>query len=188
MRILWQDLRYGARMLLKNPGFTLSAVLTLALGIGLNTVIFSIVNVLWLRPLAVAQPERLVGIGDRLSLPNYRDLSEGTQAFTSLAGHAMSQFNLGEGEESRKVFGELVTASYFSTLGVSPALGRTFGTAADEGAAAAPVAVVSHGLWRQHFESDRGLVGRTIVLNGYRLTVIGVMPEGFHGTWPLGWA
>ena len=188
METIWQDLRYGARMLLKQPGFTLMAILTLSLGIGANTAIFSVVNSVLLRPLAVAQPEQLVRIGRHTSFPNYRDLAEGTQGFSAVAAHSVGMFNLGQGEARGKVMGELVTGNYFSALGVPVALGRVFGMETDDSPGAHPVAVVSRGLWRRRFGSDAGLVGQTIVLNGRQFTVIGVMPEGFHGTWPLGWA
>jgi putative ABC transport system permease protein len=185
---LWQDMRYGARMLIKQPGFTTIAALTLALGIGANAAIFSVVNSVLLRPLAVAQPERLVRIGRRTSFPNYRDLADGSEAFSAVAAHSVGQFNLGQGDAMSRVMGELVTGNYFPTLGVHAALGRTFGTETDGAPGANPVAVVSHRLWRRRFGADAGLVGQTIVVNGRQCTVIGVMPEGFHGTWPLGWA
>jgi hypothetical protein len=185
---LWQDMRYGARMLIKQPGITTIAALTLALGIGANAAIFSVVNSVLLRPLAVAQPERLVRIGRRTSFPNYRDLADGSEAFSAVAAHSVGQFNLGQGDAMSRVMGELVTGNYFPTLGVHAALGRTFGTETDGAPGANPVAVVSHGLWRRRFGADAGLVGQTIVVNGRQCTVIGVMPEGFHGTWPLGWA
>src|SRR5215475_4443952 len=145
---IWQDLRYGARMLLKQPGFTVVAVITLALGIGANTAIFSVVNSFLLRPLAVAQPERLVRIrlgGSHTSFPNYRDLAEQTEAFSAVAAHSVGQFNLGQGEAMGKVLGELVTGSYFPALGVRAAIGRTFGTETDGALGAQPVVVVSHG-------------------------------------------
>src|SRR5262245_14472494 len=185
---LWQDLRYGARMLMKQPGFTTIAALTLALGIGANTAIFSVVNSVLLRPLAVAEPERLMRIGRQTSFPNYRDLAEGNEAFSAVAAHSVGQFNLGEGDAMSRVMGELVTGNYFPTLGVPAALGRAFGTETDGAPGAHPVAVISHGLWRRRFGAEAGLVGQTIVLNGRQFTVVGVMPEGFHGTWPLGWA
>src|SRR5262245_21722855 len=114
--VLWQDLRYGMRMSVQKPSFTLIAVITLALGIGANTTIFSVVNSLLLRPLAVEQPERLVRIelgGSQTSFLNYRDLMEGTEVFSAVAAHSLAQFNLGEGEAMRGVFGELVTGRYF---------------------------------------------------------------------------
>jgi macrolide transport system ATP-binding/permease protein len=189
LETIWQDLRYGARMLLKQPGFTLVAILTLALGIGANTAIFSVVNSFLLRPLAVAQPERLVRIrlgGSHTSFPNYRDLAEQTEAFSAVAAHSVGQFNLGQGEAMGKVLGELVTGNYFPALGVPAALGRTFGTETDGALGWRPVVVLSHGFWRRRFGADPGLVGQTILLNGRQFTVIGVMPEGFHGTWPFG--
>jgi macrolide transport system ATP-binding/permease protein len=185
---LGQDLRFGARMLMKQPGFTLIAVITLALGIGANAAIFSLVNSVLLRPLAVAQPEQLVRIGNHTSYPNFRDLAERTQGFSAVAAHTIVQLNLGQGEAMGKVFGEFVTGNFFPALGVGPALGRTFGAETDNAFGAHPVAVMSHGLWRRRFSADGGVIGRTIALNGRQFTVIGVMPEGFHGTWPLGWA
>ncbi|HEY7617906.1 MAG TPA: ABC transporter permease, partial [Terriglobales bacterium] len=184
-----QDLRYGARMLMKNPGFTLIAVLTLALGIGANTAIFSLVNTVLLRPLAVAQPERLMRIYTRgsqhTSFPNYRDLAEGNEVFSELAGHGVITLNLRQGETMSRVFGELVTGNYFAALGVRPASGRTFGTETDGAPGAHPVAVVSHGFWQRQFNADPALVGQTITLNGQQFIVMGIMPEGFRGTWPL---
>ncbi len=185
---LWQDLHYGARMLMKQPGFTLIAIITLGLGIGANTAIFSLVNTVLLRPLAVAQPERLARVytgSSQTSFPNYRDLAEGNQVFSELAAHAIFQLNLGQGEAMSRVHAELVTGNYFPTLGVRAAQGRTFGTEADGAPGAHPVAVVSHRLWQRRFNADAGLVGQTIALNGQQFTVIGIMPEGFRGTWPL---
>ncbi|HKX30167.1 MAG TPA: ABC transporter permease, partial [Blastocatellia bacterium] len=193
LETFWQDLGYGARMLLKHPGFTLTAALTLALGIGANTAIFSVVNALLLVPPVAAQPERLVrldkleqGIGNLTSFPNYRDLAEEAHAFSALAAFTADQFSLGQGEARGKIFGLSVTGNYFSTLGVRAALGRTFGTETDGAPGANPVAVMSHRSWEQRFGADPGLVGRTIDLNGHQFTVIGVMPRGFRGALPLG--
>ena len=191
LETIWQDLRYGARMLLKQPGFTLVAVLTLALGIGANTAIFSVANSVLLRPLAVAQPEQLVRIRtgwSHTSFPNYRDMAEGMQGFSAVAAHSVGMFNLGQGEAMGKVMGELVTGNYFPALGVPAALGRAFGTETDNTPGAHPVVVVSHGFWRRRLGADPGLVGQTILLNGRQFTVVGIMPEGFRGTWPAGWA
>src|SRR5262245_49772210 len=142
LEAIWQDLRYGARMLLRQPGFTLVAMLTLALGIGANTAIFSVVNYVLLRPMAVAQPEQLVRIRtgwSHTSFPNYRDLAEGTRGFSAMAAHSVGQFNLGQGEAMGRVMGELVTGNYFSALGIPAGLGRVFGSEADGGAGAHPV-------------------------------------------------
>jgi predicted permease len=184
-----QDLRFAIRMLLKQPGFTLIAVLTLALGIGANTAIFSLIDTVLLRPLAVAQPERLVRIHTRgsqyTSYANYRDLVDGNQVFSELSGHAVMALNLRQGEVMSRVFGELVTGNYFAALGVAPAIGSAFGTETDGAVGAHPVAVVSYGFWQRRFNADPSLAGQTIVLNGQQFTVIGIMPEGFRGTWPL---
>jgi predicted permease len=193
LETFWQDLRYGARMLLKQPGFTLMSILTLSLGIGANTAIFSVVNGLLLRPPLAAQPEQMAqldkleqGIGNHTSFPNYRDLVEGTEAFSALAAFDTGPVNLGQGDAMRTVFGESVTGNYFPAFGVSAALGRTFGTETDSALEAYPVAVVSYGAWQRRFGADPGLVGQTIMLNGLQFTVIGIMPEGFRGAWPLG--
>jgi len=180
-------------MLLKQPGFTLIAILTLAFGIGANTAIFSVVNTLLLRPPLAAQPEQMAqldkleqGVGNHTSFPNYRDLVEGTEAFSALAAFDSGPVNLGQGDAMRRVLGESVTGNYFPTFGVSAALGRTFGTETDGALGVYPVAVVSHGAWQRRFGADPGLVGKTIMLNGRQFTVIGIMPEGFRGAWPLG--
>lgn len=108
-----------------------------------------------------------------LSLPNYRDLVEGTEAFSALAAFSAGPVNLGQGDATRRVFGESVTGNYFPAFGVSAVLGRTFGTEADGALGAYPVAVVSHGAWQRRFGADPGLVGKTIMLNGQQFTVIG---------------
>ncbi len=135
LETLWQDLRYGARMSLKQPGFTLMAILTLALGIGANTAIFSVVNAALLRPPVAAQPEQLLRIlkrhGNFFSFPNYRDLAEGTQAFSMLGAHHASHLNLRQGDSIGRVFSEFVTGNFFPALGIRAALGRTFGTETD---------------------------------------------------------
>jgi predicted permease len=193
LETFWQDLRYGARMLLKQPGFTLMAILTLSLGIGANTAIFSLVNTLLLRPPLAAQPEQMAqldklegGFGNHTSFPNYRDLVEGTEAFSALAAFDSGPVNLGQGDAMTRVFGESVTGNYFPAFGVSAAVGRAFGTETDGALGASPVAVVSHGAWRRRFGADPGLVGKTIALNGHQFTVVGIMPEGFRGAWPIG--
>jgi predicted permease len=190
LETFWQDLRYGARMLLKQPGFTLMAILTLSLGIGANTAIFSFVKGVLLRPQVVAEPKQLLRIfkrqGNFFSFPNYRDLAEGTQAFAMLAAHCSGSLNLGQGDSIERVYGEFVTGNFFPALGIPAALGRTFGTETDDGSGAHPVAVMSHGYWKRRFGGDARIVGQTITLNAHQFTVIGIMPEGFRGTWPFG--
>src|SRR5262245_51890755 len=191
LETLRQDLRFGARMLLKQPGFTLMAILTLSLGIGANTAIFSFVNSVLLRPPIAAQPEQLLRIlkrsgGNFFSYPNYRDIAEATPAFSMLAAHSEGQLNLGQGDAMERVHCEFVTGNFFPALGIAATLGRAFGTETDGASGAHPVVVFSHGYWRRRFGADARLVGQTITLNGLQFTIVGIMPEGFRGTWPVG--
>lgn len=186
---LWQDLRFGARMLLKQPGFTLIAVTTLALGIGANTVIISIINAVIFRPRPVAQPERLVELysGDaRHPYQNsaYQDFlifREQSEVFAGLAAYSIRQFKLGGVDEVEQVFGEAVSGNYFDVLGVKAFSGRTFLPEEDQTPGAHPVAVISHGLWQRRFGADPALIGKTITLNHQMLTVIGIAPPQYTG-------
>ncbi len=187
---LWQDLRYGARMLRKRPGFTLGVVLSLMLGIGLNTTIFSVVNALLLAPLpGVAQPRNLVGIYStrqgsgyfNLAYPDFAYFQENNQSFSGMAAHWHTPFALGSGGDPIKVDGAIVTGNYFATLGLNPALGRFFLLEEDRTPGAHPVTVVSHRLWQRHFNADPEVIGKTIALNGQGFTVVGVAPAGFSG-------
>ncbi len=202
MATLLQDLRYGFRMLLKNPGFTAVAVLTLALGIGANTSIFSVINAVLLRKLPVRDPDRLAIVGDAsrvhaisngspradiFSVPLYRELERNQDAFDGLAATGYlgptSMFSFDEAGQTstpEKVNVRLVSGNFFSVLGIDAVIGRVFHTEADI-PGAAPVAVISHGFWRTRFHQDPGAVGRTIRMNGYPLTVIGVTPREFTG-------
>jgi putative ABC transport system permease protein len=186
---LLQDLRYALRMLLRAPGFSAAAMLSLALGIGANTAIFSIVNAVFLRRLPVAAPERLVRLYtsdtrnpglNPTSLPNFRNYrDESRQVFSELAAYDWAPLNLASGGEPEMLFGQVVTANYFATLGVTPILGRGFRPAEEE--SAEPVAILSHGLWTRRFAGEPGIVGRTIELNGLAFTVVGVAPREFTG-------
>ena len=190
---LWQDLRYGARMLRKNPGFTLVAVVTLALGVGANTAIFSVVNAVLLRPLPYAHPSRLVTLwgktantgADRMpfSYPNFTDYKNQAQAFESAAAYDTDDAVLtSDDTEAESLSGARVTADLFPLLGVEPALGRVFSTEEDKAGGAA-VVVISHGLWQRRYASDPQIVGRQIMLGERSTKVIGVMPRGF--TFPV---
>jgi predicted permease len=190
MNTLLQDLRYGARMLWKRPGFTVLVTLTLALGIGANTAIFGVVDRLLVRMLPVRQPERLVNLMGRdekggndtsFSYPIYKDYRDQNDVFESLLAYSETAMNLSEGEQPERVIGALVSGNYFDTLGVTPALGRAFLPEEDRTPGTHPVAVVSYGLWRRRFGADPKLVGRAITLNTYRFTVIGVAPAEFRG-------
>ena len=187
---MFQDMRYGARMLLKRPGFTTVVVLTLALGIGANTAIFGVVDRLLVRMLPVTEPERLVNLSGRdekgghdtsFSYPIYKDYRDQSDVFDGLLAYTETAMNLSERGQPERVIGVLVSGNYFDTLGVTPALGRTFLPEEDRTPGTHPVAVVSYGLWQRRFGADPKLVGRTITLNTYRFTVIGVAPAEFRG-------
>ncbi|MFL6333875.1 MAG: ABC transporter permease [Pyrinomonadaceae bacterium] len=189
MTTLLQDLRFGARMLWKRPGFTAVAVVTLALGIGANTAIFSLVNEVLLKPLPFPEPGRLVMLWEdatRIGFPqntpapaNFVDWKTQTQSFESLAATSFESFNLTGYGEPQRLNGNGVSAGLFPLLGVRPALGRGF-TADEEKPGSDNVVILSHGLWLETFGGDPGVVGRDILLNGDKYTVVGVMPRGFQ--------
>ncbi len=189
MNQLWQDLRYGARMLLKQPGFTLIAVLTLALGIGANTTIFSVLDALLLRPLpGITDQQRLVQIGqtnngqgfNSVSYADYRDYRDQNSTFAGIAAESEQQFHLGADKTAERIKGALVTGNYFDVLGVKPAHGRLLQPAEAEVEGANPVAVISQRLWRNQFGAEP-VAGKTISLNSHPYTIIGVAAE-FRGT------
>jgi len=192
---LVQDLRYGARMLRKNPGFTAVAVLTLALGIGANTLMFSLVNLILFRPLPFPDSDRLARIyrissrspRDGHSIGEFLDLREENTVFERVAAYYPQwPCNLAEpGEPAELVSGMLVTADFFSALGIQPELGRGF-TEEEDWAGHSDVVVLSHQFWEGRFQGDRKTVGRTLRLDGQNVTVVGVMPEKFY--YPLLWA
>jgi predicted permease len=192
MQSLLQDLRYGARMLMKAPSYTLIAVFTLALGIGANTTIFSVLNTLLLKPLpGIADQERIVQIGrtnngrgfESVSYPDYRDYRDQNSTFAGIAAESEQQFHLGTDKTAERIKGALVTGNYFEVLGVRAAQGRLLRPAEAEVEGANPVAVISERLWRNQFGVEAA-VGKTISLNSYTYTVIGVAAE-FKGTSPL---
>jgi macrolide transport system ATP-binding/permease protein len=184
-----QDLRYGLRMLARSPAFTIVAALSLALGIGANTAIFSMVNVILLKPVPVDQPDRLVSVfmidqrnpGNLpLSHLNYKDLRDQNGVFTGLAAYSFAQLNWSNGTESEQVPVQVVSGNYFSLLGVRPARGRGFLPEEDDKATA--VAVISNGFWERSLGSDPAIVGKTLTLNRTPFTVVGIAPKGFTGT------
>jgi macrolide transport system ATP-binding/permease protein len=192
----WQDVRFATRMLGKSPGFTAVAVLTLALGIGANTAIFSVVNALVLRPLPVERPNDLAFLenahdGPSQSFPNYKDLRDRNQTFAGLIGYRMAPVELETDRGALRIWGYLATGNYFDILGVRPALGRCFNQNDDLRVGASPYAVLSYSAWQSRFGSDPAVVGKTIRLNRVPYSVIGVAPPGFHGTevfyWPDVW-
>src|SRR5262245_5075919 len=187
MQTLWHDIRYGVRMLHKKPGFALIAVITLALGIGANTAIFSVIDAVILRALPYQEPDRLVFLSERsrqmersfVAWPNYQDWRAQNRVFEHLGVYNRDSYNLtGDGEPERLATAQ-VTADVFAALGVGPALGRVF-TSDEDRPAATPVVVLSHGLWQRRFGGDPQILNRTIRLNDRAYTVIGVMPAGFQ--------
>jgi len=188
LETLWQDLRYGARMLMKNPGFTLVAVITLALGIGANTAIFSVVSAALLRPLPYPEPDKLVVVGEwriREGVKNvvapadFLDWRARNQVFTNIAAKNEISVDLSEGNEPESVRAGLVSASFFEVLGVKPMLGRGF-LAEEEQAGRNRVVIMNHDLWQRRFGADRNIVGRRISLSGVSVEVVGVLPPSFR--------
>jgi predicted permease len=184
---LWQDFRYGFRTLRKSPGFTAVAMLALALGIGANTAIFSVVNGVLLRPLAYPDPDRLLNIFETTSdfshasvaYPNYLDWRRGSRSFTDMGIHRGDDFNFTGSGEPEQVSGEYVSASVFPVLGVNPILGRGF--LAEEDRQGAPCAVVlSYSFWKQRFAADPNIIGKNLTLNAVNCAVAGVLPAGFR--------
>ena len=185
---LLNDLRYGAKMLWKSKGVTIVAVVSLAIGIGANSAIFSLVNSMLLRPRAVSQPEQLVevfvGEGENpyqaTSYPSYLELRDRNEVFTGLAAYGIEQLKLG-GENVQQIWGEVVSGNYFDVLGVAAQKGRTFSAEEDLVPGRNPVVVISHGLWQRRFNSDPEIVGKTITINAQQLTVIGIAPPSYTG-------
>jgi len=187
VEFIWQDMRYGARMLLKSPGFTVVAVLTLALGIGANTAIFSVVNFVLLRPLEYANPDQLVMVWERNTKKGWNESPTSFADFVDFRDNAKSvelvaftdtNFNLTGGDQPERVAGLRVSANLFSLLGVNPARGRWFAPGEDK-PGAGHVLILSYGLWQRSFGGNSNLVNQTVQLNGQSYTVVGVMPPTF---------
>lgn len=187
---LWQDLRYGLRQLIKHPGFTAVATLTLALGVGANTAIFSLMDAILLKQLPVKDPHRLVALGvvngageprRGFSYPSYQDLQARNQVLEGLLAYSERKLNFSEGDRSERVAGQLVSGNYFSLLGVAPHAGRAFSESDNQSPGAHPVAILSHSFWSRRFAADPGIVGKTIRINSAPYTVVGVAPAGFYG-------
>jgi predicted permease len=192
---LKRDLVYALRVLRRDPGFAAIAVLSLALGIGANALVFSVVNALVLRPLPVEHPSELVSVGRESdpgqSFPNYRDLADRNQTFSGLAAYRISQLELEGQSGPERTWGYLATGNYFDLLGVRPFTGRFFHAEDDLHPGGSPYAVLSYGCWRARFGSDPAIVGKTIRINRQPFTVLGVAGNDFHGTelliWPEIW-
>jgi predicted permease len=187
MENLTKDLHYAARSLMKRPGFTLVAVLTLALGIGINTTVFSLANAVFLRTLPVASPQNLVwvfsGREDPSSYPEYLDYRNQTDLFDGVLAYDWVPINLGSSNgQAERIQASVVSGNYFDVLGVKPQLGRMFLPEEDQNQGTSPVAVISHSLWQRRFNGDKNVIGKSIVLNNHQFTLVGVAPNGFVGT------
>ncbi len=187
MHTLWQDLRYGIRMLRNSPGFTAASIICLALGIGATTAIFSIVNAVLLRPLPYAHAERLVRIYSEFptfkkfwfSPPELLDLQRDAKSWESVEGWVNQGVNLAGSHDPIRVTASFVTGGLLKSLAVSPVMGRLL-TPEDDAPSAPMTAVISYGLWQSAFGADRGYIGRDILFNGQKCTIVGVMPKEFH--------
>jgi predicted permease len=187
------DVRYAVKWLLRSPGFTIVAVLSLAVGIGFNTALFSVVDALLFRPLPIADPARIVdvytkgGDGDTYSTssyPDYLDFKAGNTVFSDLLAYSPSIGALKAGDRSRMALGEVVSGNYFQLLGVTAALGRTL-LPEDDRPGAPRATVIAHAVWVRDFARDPGALGRTLLIHGQRYTIVGVAPESFTGVVPM---
>lgn len=185
---LWQDVRFGLRMLRKNPGFTTVAVLTMALGIGANTAIFSVVSAVLLRPLPYPNQARLLHVHEthfgstastNFTYANFLDLQRDSKSLENLAAYRPWTFNLTGSGDAEQVLGAQVSANFFSALGIHPILGRTIDTADDALGGENHVAVLSYALWQSHFGSDAEIIGKTTEANSQQYLIIGVTPQNF---------
>jgi predicted permease len=191
--LLWmenwlQDVRIALRQLRKSPGFTIAAVLTVAMAIGANSAVFSVMNGLMLRPLDVPQAQSLYGIERATdkdasqSYPNYLDLRDRNRSFDSLAAYSIAQVALDMGENPSRVWGVEASANYFDALRIQPYLGRFFHASDEHGPNSAPYIVLSYAYWHARFHDDCGVVGRTVQVNKHPFTILGVAPSNFRGT------
>ena len=187
----WQDIRFGLRMLRKSPGFTATAILTLALGIGANTAIFSMMDTVILQSLPVKNPSELVvissvaprnGENDSFSYPMYQDIRDKNDAFDGVLAGGGTQMNISYAGESEHIRGRLVSGNYFDVLGVHPWVGRLFTQDDDRIPGANPITVLSYGFWERRFGKDPSIIGKSILLNERAMTVIGVAGPDFYGT------
>ncbi|HEY4776268.1 MAG TPA: ABC transporter permease, partial [Candidatus Acidoferrales bacterium] len=193
---LMQDIRYGIRTLLKNPGLMFIAVITLGLGIGANTAIFSMVDSLLLRPLPLQDPGRIAvlamqqkngAVQPQFSIPDYQDIQKQTsESFSGLAAYLFGLDGLSsEGAKPERIMTSYVSGNFFSMLGLKPALGRFILPSEGEAVGADPIMVISYAYWKSHFGGDAAIVGKKVSVDGHPITIIGVAPEGFYGVSPI---
>jgi predicted permease len=192
MDTLWKDLRFAFRVLRKSPGFTLVVILSLALGIGATTAIYSLVNAFFLRPMPVDHPDRLVAVSvsipnggnsiEGFSYPQWQDFRTADTGLSELLGSTGLPLSMTDGQMPELIWGEIVTGNYFSGLGVHPVVGRGFLPDEDETPDLKPVCVLNYNFWQRRFHADPEIAGKTIQLEGHTFTIVGVAPRGFIGT------
>lgn len=185
MESLWQDIRFGVRMLLRSRTFTFLATLSLAFGIGANTAIFSVVNAILLRPLPVQEPDRLLRFyagSEVTSYPDFQYYRDQNKVFSGLTAHGLAPFNLQSHGQSERILGEIVTGNYFSVLGVRMQAGRSFLPEEDQTPGLAPVAIISHQLWERRFGRRADVTNQIVTVNGTQFSIIGVTAPEFTGT------
>jgi predicted permease len=185
------DIKFAFRKLRHSPGFALTAILTLAFGIGANVVTFSVLNGILLRPLDVPHPENLPQIGENESYPDYRDYQERNQSFSAMLAYKVLSVGMGIDKSVSSSWGNAASGNYFDVLGLQPALGRFFHASDEHGLGSAPYIVLSYDFWKRRFAASPHVLDKIITLNQHPFTVIGVAPENFHGTdyffWPDYW-
>jgi hypothetical protein len=191
------DIRFAFRKLRHSPGFALTAILTLAFGIGANVVVFSVLNGILFRPLDVPHPQNLFQIsggengGDAQSYPDYRDFQERNQSFTGLLAYKILRVGIDIDKSVTQSWGNAASGNYFDVLGLQPALGRFFHASDEHGLGSAPYIVLSYDFWQRQFAVNPHILGKTVSLNQHPFTIIGVAPQSFHGTdyffWPDYW-
>jgi predicted permease len=194
MQSFWQDLRYAARTLRNSPGFTIIAVVTLGLGMAVNTTVFSVINGLLLRPLPVPHAEQMAVLAmqqtgtsgfQRFSYPDYQDIRQQTDSFSDILGYRATLTGLTVDGKGDHCVLSRVTNNYFSALGIQPALGRLILPAEGQTPGADPVLVLGYSFWQKRFAGDRGVIGKQVALNGHSVTIVGVAPKGFHGLYNI---
>ena len=194
MRSFWQDIKYAARTLRAAPGFTLIAMITLGLGMAVNTTIFSVINGLILRPMPVPHPEQIVVLAqkqrgaqgfDRFSYPDYVDIQKQADVFSDVIAYRPTLVGLTADKKGDHCVLSRVSSNYFSMLDVQPALGRLIQPSEGQTPGAGPVLVLGYAYWQKRFAGDREVVGKQVEINGHSVTIVGVAPRGFHGTYAL---
>jgi len=190
MRGLLQDVRHAVRLLVKAPGFTVVAVLTLALGIGVNTTVFSVINGMLLRPIPVPHPEQIIVLAAQqegsqdfqsFSYPDYQDIRSQADTFSDILAFRVSLVGVSVDGKGEHCVISRVTGNYFTTAGIQPALGRLILPSEGQTPGADPVFVLGYGYWQKRFGGDKNVVGRQVQMDGHAVTIVGVAPKGFPG-------